>query len=226
MAMIGNAAMLLWYDIVPEQIAQHDEWHTREHFAERVGVPGFLRAQRWIAREGTAPRCFVSYEVRDVDVLTSPAYEARLNQPTPWTQRIMPHFRHMVRGFCRIERRVGDVLGAELLAVRYSPAAGRADALNAWLTGDCLPAIAARPGFASAILLAAQGQPPMTAEQRLRGRDATVEAVLLVTAYDPALVDRLMDEDLAPATLERHGAAPGAVAGAYRLACRADAGPG
>lgn len=221
--MIGNAAMLLWYDIVPEQIAQHDEWHTREHFAERVGIPGFLRAQRWIARAGTAPRCFVSYEVRDLDVLTSPAYEARLNQPTPWTQRIMPHFRNMVRGFCRIDGRVGEVLGADLLAVRYAPAAGQAHDLNAWLAGDRLPAIAARPGFASALLLSAQGQPPMTAEQRLRGRDATVASVLLVTAYDAALVDELMRADLAPATLERHGAAPGAVAGAYRLACRGDA---
>src|SRR5512143_2763302 len=105
MGMIGSAAMLLWFDIVPEHIAEHDEWHTREHFPERVGIPGFLRAQRWVAQGATTPRYFVSYEVRDVGTLTSAPYQARLDHPTDWTRRMMPHFRGMVRGFCRLHRR-------------------------------------------------------------------------------------------------------------------------
>src|SRR4029450_6446341 len=71
--MTASAAMLLWYDIVADQVAEHDEWHTREHFPERVGIPGFLSAERWVAREGTSPRYFVRYDVRDIGVLTSPA---------------------------------------------------------------------------------------------------------------------------------------------------------
>ena len=218
MAMLGSAAMLLWYDIVPAQVAQHDEWHTREHFPERTGIPGFLRATRWVAQGATAPRYLVSYEVRDVGVLTSEAYQARLNHPTPWTQRVMPHFRGMVRGFCAIERRQGEVLGAEMLAVRYAPVAGRAGELAGWLDEEALPAMGARPGMASAFVLAAAGAPPMTEEQKLRGRDATVDRVVLVTGYSAELVDHAQAL-LAPHALEAHGAQAGSIAGRYRIAC-------
>lgn len=223
MALIGNAAMLLWYDIVPDQVAEHDEWHTREHFAERVGIPGFLRAQRWVAHEATAPRYFVSYEVRDVATLTSLPYLERLEHPTPWTQRIMPHFRGMVRGFCRREHSLGHVLGAELLVVRFAARAGDEAALSRWLVDEALPAVVARAGIASAFTLAAEGAPPMTAEQALRGRDATVDRVLLVSGYDAGVVDAVGREALGASALEENGAVPGSVIGRYRLACRGDA---
>src|SRR4051812_42652044 len=103
MALLGDAAMLLWYDIVPEHVAEHDEWHAREHFPERVGIPGFLRAQRWTGEPGS-PRYFIIYEVADVGVLTDKPYMERLNNPTPWTSRMMPQFRGMTRGFCTIVR--------------------------------------------------------------------------------------------------------------------------
>jgi len=222
-AMLGRAAMLLWYDIVPEHVAEHDEWHTREHFPERVGIPGFLRAQRWVAGASTSPRYLVSYEVSDVGVLTSAAYEARLNAPSRWTQRMMPRFRGMVRGFCRQLDSVGGVLGTELLSVRYAPQPGRRESPRRWLAEEALPSIAARAGFASAVVLGAAAAPPMTAEQALRGRDATVDGVLLVTAYAPDLVDELRAGMLAAPAWEAAGAAPGVEIGAYRLACRADA---
>ena len=98
MALLGSAAMLLWYDIIPEEIAEHDDWHTRQHFPERVGIPGFIRAQRWVA-SSQGSRYFVVYEVTGIDVLSSALYLERLNNPTPWTSRIMPSFRDMVRGF-------------------------------------------------------------------------------------------------------------------------------
>ena len=44
MAFSGAGAMLFFYDIVPEAVADHDDWHTHEHFPERVGIPGFLRS--------------------------------------------------------------------------------------------------------------------------------------------------------------------------------------
>ena len=84
MGLLGSAAMLLWYDIVQEQIAEHDEWHTRQHFPERVSIPGFIRAQRWVAIS-SGERYFVVYEVTDIDVLSSASYLDRLNHPTPWT---------------------------------------------------------------------------------------------------------------------------------------------
>jgi hypothetical protein len=222
MPLIGGAAMLLWFDIVPEHLNEHDEWITREHFPERTQIPGFLRAQRWMARSPTAPRNFISYEVRDVCVLTSAAYMARLNQPTEWTRRMMPHFRGMVRGFCRLERCVGSVLGAELLSIRYAAEPGREAALSQWLGADCLPAVVAHPGIASACMLMSEGEPPMTAEQKLRGRDAAVDRVILVSGYAQERLEELCGDGLDARSLEARGALPGSVAGLYRLACRAD----
>lgn len=222
MAPIGGAAMLLWYDIVPGQVGEHDEWHTREHFPERVGIPGFLRAQRWVAQGSTSPRYLVTYEVRDIATLTSAPYRERLDDPSDWTRRMMPHFRGMTRGFCAPATRIGDVQGAEVLAIRYAPAPGQRDSLARWLAEDSLPAIAQRRGFASAAVFVAAADPPMTSEQRLRGRDASVDSVILVSSYAPELPEALRRDDLSSEALAAHGAAE-IVHGRYRFACRADA---
>src|SRR4029077_14235912 len=80
MALSGNGAMVLYYDIVREVLEDHDDWHTHEHFPERVGIPGFLRASRWVTL-GDGPRYLVVYEVEEVGVLSDAPYLERLNNP-------------------------------------------------------------------------------------------------------------------------------------------------
>lgn len=46
MPLLGSAAMLLSFDIVPPE---HDDWHTHEPLPERLSIPGFLRGTRWVA---------------------------------------------------------------------------------------------------------------------------------------------------------------------------------
>ena len=222
MALLGSAAMLLWFDILPEQIAEHDDWHTREHFPERVGIPGFIRAQRWI---GSPPgvRYLVVYEVRDIDVLSSVPYLERLNNPTPWTRRMMPSYRGMVRGFCKLESRHGSVLGTTCVALRYSAAPGKQDQLRRRLHDNLIPDLMLRRGIASAFMLRTDRAPEMTVEQRMRGRDAGVDLVLLVTGYSPDLVAGLAQNELGAKSLEAHGAAPGATSSVFQLACLASA---
>ena len=222
MGLRGSAAMLLWFDVAPELITEHDDWHTREHFPERVGIPGFLRAQRWVARS-PGPRYFVWYEVADVDVLSSAAYLARLNNPTPWTSRMMPHYRGMVRGFCRLESRHGSVLGSTVLVLRYDAAAGMEGPLQRWLDGEVIPALMQRIGIASAFMFRSDRAPDMTAEQRLRGRDGGVDRVLLVTGYSADVLEGLATTDLGAHAIEAHGAASGSTSGIYQLACLSDA---
>jgi hypothetical protein len=218
MALLGKAAMLLWYDIVPEQVAEHDDWHTRQHFPERVGIPGFLRAQRWVSRS-SGPRYFVVYEVADIDVLSSAAYNERLNNPTAWTAMMMPHFRGMVRGFCHVESSHGTVLGTIGLALRYAPAPGRDEELRHWLDHTLAPEFMRRRGLCSIHGLRGGRMPEMTAEQRLRGRDAGVDRVLFVTGHGADAVDALAADEISPAALEAHGAATGVASSAVRLAC-------
>ena len=87
----ARGALLLLFDVAAAAIDEHDDWHTHEHMPERLAIPGFLRGTRW-TRRAPGPRYCVLYEVAEPAVLDSPAYRARLEHPTPWTSRIMPHY--------------------------------------------------------------------------------------------------------------------------------------
>jgi len=200
--MLGRAAMLLFFDIAPEAIAEHDDWHTHEHLPERLSIPGFVRGTRWVALRPGQPRYFVIYEVSDVGILTSAPYLERLNNPSPWTQKMMPHYRGMTRGFCAVTGKAGLGLGNAALVARFKP---EGDA--SWLRA-LLPALAQRPGLGGGYLFESAAAAPMTKEQSIRGRDAGVDRVLVVTGYEADAVAALERAELA--TL------PGAVFGLYR----------
>ena len=221
MALLGAAAMMLWYDIVPDQIAEHDDWHTREHFPERVAIPGFMRAQRWVSESG-GPRYFVVYEVSDIDVLSSAPYLDRLDNPTAWTRRLMPHFRGMARGFMSVRSRHGQVLGATALSVRFAVTAGQDRRLRDGLDHELIPAALQTRGVTSAFVLQSERTPEMTAEQSIRGRDAGVDGVLFVTGYSCEALKELSSTTLTSTTLEAHGGSPQVHSGVYKLACLAD----
>ncbi|HEX5092972.1 MAG TPA: hypothetical protein VFV84_09825 [Burkholderiales bacterium] len=209
MPLLGSAAMLLNFDILAESVAEHDDWHTHEHFPERLSIPGFVRGTRWTAVRG-APRYFVLYEVAGLGVLTSPAYLARLNQPTPWTRKMMASYRGMRRGFCAVTGSFGAGLGQAARLLHFKPGA-QAAPLRDWLLGEHLPALPSKPGFTGAHLLEAAATPPMTDEQKIRGADASVDWAIVLAGYDE---DALAGADLRE--LERHGAT-GLSEGLYRL---------
>ena len=195
MPLIGKAAMLLNFDIAPEAIEEHDDWHTHEHLPERLSVPGFVRGTRWVALRG-APRYFVVYEVENIETLTSPPYLERLNNPTPWTRKMMPHYRGMRRGFCALTASLGFGLGHLALLSRFKPAPEKAAALRRRLVEEALPALVTRPGIGSAHLFESGPKPPMTDEQRIRGADAGFDWALVVTGYDEdALASRRLVEE-------------------------------
>ena len=215
--MLGaKGAMVLFYDIAADAIEDHDDWHTHEHFPERLSIPGFLRASRWVATAGS-PRYLVIYEVAAVGVLSGAPYLERLNHPTPWTARMMPNFRGMVRGFCGVTSDSGSALGRALLSIRFSALPGRESELRQWLAGEVLPGIAQRPGLASAHLLEPAARPPMTKEQAIRGRDADMPCVLLVTGYSEDALARIGSDALAVERMAERGGSPESTRGRYRL---------
>lgn len=195
MAMYSNAAMVLYYDFDGDP-AEHDDWHTYEHMHERLSIPGFLRGTRWVARSG-GPRYLIVYEVTGVEVATSPAYLARLDDPTPWTASTMARLRGMIRGFSKVTASSGYGLGSTALSIRFLPRAGTEAKVRAVLQGEVLPAIASRRGLAGVHLLEPAARPPMTREQSIRGPDSALTWVLIVTAYDADVLQRALADDLA-----------------------------
>lgn len=205
MPLLGSAAMLLSFDVALEAIAEHDDWHTHEHLPERLAIPGFLRGTRWIVRRGQ-PRYVVLYEVDRLATLNSDAYLARLNAPSPWTSRMMPHYRGMRRGFCSITASLGLGMGAAALLIRCKPDADAAEPLRRWLVDETLPRHVGSRGIGSAHLLEAAAAPGMTNEQRIRGADAGIDWAVLITGYSEQALTRIADADLDTADLTRRGA--------------------
>lgn len=205
MPLLGSAAMLLSFDIVPEAIPEHDDWHTHEHLPERLAIPGFLKGSRWVALQG-APRYLVQYEVDGLGTLTSAAYLARLNQPSAWTTKMMPHYRGMRRGLCTVLGSLGLGMGHLMRVLRFSPGAPGAEPLLGWLLDDLMPTLPGRPGIGSVHLLQGAAQAPMTHEQRIRGADAGVDLALLVSGYDEAALRALRHTLLGVPQLEDRGA--------------------
>jgi hypothetical protein len=205
MPLLGKATMLLSFDIVPDTIMEHDDWHTHEHLPERLAIPGFLRGSRWVALQGQ-PRYFVMYEVESLATLVSDAYLQRLNNPSPWTSKIMPSYRGMVRGLCAVEASYGVGMGHTGLLIRFDADADSKPGLVRWLNKEVLPPLAMQPGLGGAHLLQAAAAPPMTNEQRIRGADASFGMAVLVTGYSQSSIEALAESALSTRLLGAHGA--------------------
>jgi hypothetical protein len=205
MPLLGEAAMLLSFDVAAEAIAEHDDWHTHEHLPERLSIPGFIRGTRWVSLRGQ-PRYFVMYEVADLTTLNSEAYLQRLDNPTPWTSRIMTHYRGMSRGFCSVTASFGLGVGHVGLLIRFKPNAAAEAGMRTWLVGRALPQLPSRIGIGSVHLLAGVLTPQMTNEQRIRGADAGVDWAILATGYSQDSLAELSSVDLGAPRLEEHGA--------------------
>lgn len=188
MALLGKAALAMWWEIDAPLYEEFAHWHAHEHFPERLGIPGFRRASRW-RQAGGGDGVFVMYELDDHQVLSSEPYLARLNAPSVWSTRTMPWHRHMRRSQCEVLASRGAVTAAHALTVRLSPrSAATADGLRDALVAliDALPA---RAGLTGAHLLRHRAPAiAETTEQKIRGGDGEADWVLVVSGYAlPAL---------------------------------------
>lgn len=218
MTLLGSAAIAMWWDMAPDQRAEFEDWHSHEHFPERMSIPGFLRGSRWAAADGT-DGFFVMYELAAYETLTSEHYLARLNDPTPWSVKMMPHHRNMVRSQCRVLDSHGGGVAGVMMTLRLSPCPGREDALSAHLRG-VLAGLPLRPGVTGAHLL--QTDTPklgVTTEQHVRGGpDATADWIVLVSGYSDEALRQVLEFEFQPAALEAAGATAAQSSSVFRLA--------
>lgn len=216
MALLGQAALAMFWNLAPEIRREFEDWHSHEHFRERLSIPGFRRATRWTGAAG-GEVCFQIYELERYETLSSPAYVERLNAPTPWSTRMMPHHRDMIRCQCHVLDSAGGINARHLLAIRLSPADGRADELRGALR-VLMTRLVDQPGFVGAHLLRHEAPAiATTTEQRIRGGDRTADWIFLANGYDLAEVEALAGAGLSAEALMRNGAVAGAVSGVYTL---------
>jgi hypothetical protein len=207
MALAGQGVLAIWNGMADGTDADFIAWHVQEHIPERVGLPGFLRGRRYVARDGH-PKYFNFYEAETADVFTSAPYRARLNDPTPWSRKVMVHFTDTSRTACEVAASFGCGEGAWIETIRMS-AVVPTGAFTRKLIADVLPDILAQTGIVGVHLL--QGRPSdsrgTTLETTLRGGpDQVADWILLIEAVEPEPVDALRSGAVANEALRACGA--------------------
>jgi hypothetical protein len=190
MSLAGKGVVAIWNDIAPEGRADFYEWHDREHMPERVGIRGFLRGRRYIAVHGT-PEYFTLYETESEAVLTGKDYLERLNNPTPWTAKVVPsYFRNTSRGVCRVEHSSGVGQGGYILTLRHGPQPGREDELRQHLIGTALPPLLERPAVVGVHLCIADRAGSSIETKEKRGREVGIpDWLVLIETVTPEAAD-------------------------------------
>jgi len=110
-----------------------------------MSIPGFRRGSRWTSTL-EAEGFFVLYELEQYETLMSKGYLDRLNAPTPWSTKMMPHHLSMVRSQCRVAASFGGGVATSLATIRLSPDTGRETDLKTVLV-EILRELAPKPGL-------------------------------------------------------------------------------
>jgi hypothetical protein len=217
MSLLGQAALAMWWNVPPARRAEFADWHSHEHFPERMSIPGFRRGSRWIGT-GEDKGFFVLYELERYETLTSKAYLDRLNAPTPWSTKMMPHHLGMVRSQCRVAASFGGGVAGSLATIRLSADFGREMDLKTMLV-ELLRELAPQPGLTGAHLLLTDTPKTSapTVEERMRGADAVADWIVLLSGYDPGVVQKVVADRLSSSALRLAGASKESVIGHYTL---------
>jgi hypothetical protein len=181
--MSGTGFLAIWSDIDAEAETDYLHWMTREHAIERVRIPGFLGMRMFRALQSDVRRYFILYELETPDVVGGAAYLARLNSPTPWSQRIMPQLQGFIRGGGSVAAASGAGLGGYVTALPFEDIAALDGA-------ELVTALAREDRISSARLLAtdhAQTVVP-TREKEMRTQDSSFDGLLLIEGLDEAAV--------------------------------------
>ena len=178
--MRGAGFLAIWSDVAAQDLTDYRHWLTREHTTERVTTKGFLASRVFRAAREDINRFFILYELEAPEVLDGPAYLARLNAPTPWSQRIMPKLGNFMRGGGHMAARAGRGEGAIIMALRIETLPKDPPQLAQALVA-CDGVAAVQIGATDA----ARTSVP-TAEKGMRKNEGFFAGLLLIEALDAA----------------------------------------
>ena len=206
--LIGSGVLVNWGGMIVGTESDYEAWHSHEHMAERLSVPGFRRGRRARAVAGTPAerQYFMMYEADTPETFISDPYLQRLNDPTPWTRRVLATYVAPSRTVCRILASQGVGTGgwlATLVAAPPNIAAARSQLGRP----DWCQSLLDRTSVVGVHALA--GDPVLgqqaTAEKRFResggSADRTVSIALLIETLDGDAGREAVDRILADAAL-------------------------
>jgi hypothetical protein len=218
MALRGKGMLVVYTDVKPRDERDFNEWYNREHIDERVNLPGFHRARRYVAPRGT-PRYVATYECNTVNDLATPGYLAVLAAQTPWSNSVMARFIHFHRLTLRIQIDMMHGVGGALTTIRFTPDPARRRELLDWLR-EVLPRAIERPGMLGAA--AAENDleianAPVQQKSMDHPKALDIEWLVLLEGGEAATTSSAARQLFKPAALKAFGVESSPVVGTYRL---------
>jgi len=141
------------FDFSSAQADEFHDWYDLEHVPERLRVPGFINAERWISDENPKVAA-ATYDLDSVDVLQSAPYKAiGYDNASVWTKRVTA-IAHRILRFTGEQVLPGDVTapsgagGLLVASMNVDPAAE--PEFNEWYNAEHLPQLGAVPGVLAA----------------------------------------------------------------------------
>ena len=87
---MNRGLLLTMTEPPPAMEEEFNAWYDDEHLAERLAIPGFLSAKRWVADVKPGQGKYLgTYELESPDILQSAPYLARFQNQTPWSRRCL-----------------------------------------------------------------------------------------------------------------------------------------
>ncbi|MBV9577736.1 MAG: hypothetical protein JO057_04000 [Chloroflexi bacterium] len=143
-----SGLLAVWMQVPSEFDEEFNAWYNTEHVPERIGVPGFLTARRYVV-EGTPGRYMAHYDLADLSVLHSEPYASISRGPSAWTRRIGSKLAENIRNEYELVQSIGEAPAEPApyaLLVRIETAPEDDAELNAWYEQDHLGALQGVPG--------------------------------------------------------------------------------
>ena len=219
MPLQGKGMLIVFCEVKPRDERDLNEWYNREHIDERVNLPGFHRARRYVAVRG-APKYLATYECDTVDDLATTGYLHLLANQTEWSRSVMARFTRFTRLTLRIQADRTHGVGGAVAVVRFTPDPRARKSLLAWLTDTALPKAIARPGvvggFAGENDLDVAHAPLAEKSMDLPRADEA-EWVVVLEGSDAGAVGAAARADFTLSRLKPYGVTAAPTVGTYRL---------
>ena len=219
MPLFGKGMLIVFSEVKARDERDFNEWYNREHIDERINLPGFHRARRYVAVRGS-PKYLATYECDSVGDLATPGYLQLLASQTPWTQAVMAKFTQFRRLTLRTQVDLTHGVGGVVACVRFVPDPRERKPLVAWLQETVLPRIIARPGLLGAFAAETDLEvtnAPLQAKSMDHPKADGAEWVVMLEGADAASVGAAARAHFKLATLKPFGVTTAPTVGTYRL---------
>jgi hypothetical protein len=182
---------------------EFNAWYDSEHLPERLSIPGFDSARRWVAPQAPAGsgKYLATYELDNPQVLQTPEYLAHVGDNfTPWSKRCLSRCVLFRRWACAQifpgDAAPGLDASALFLACGDVPAEHETE-FNKWYETEHIPLLSAVPGMLRARRFRAmEGKPRYIALYELADADVAGSApwnAALATTWAKR-IDKLVED--------------------------------